>query len=558
MRGLLLLSIAGSIVFASTAPLFIHLFKLFISEKENHNALVYYIPLAIVLLAVVRGVGSFISTYSIGKIGENITHKLRSEFFNKLLYLPRSFFDSYDSGKLISVITYNINQVNEAASKLLLQLLQEGLLAIALLSYMLWLSWELSLIFLVIGLPIGFLSGYIGKKIRTMSSNVQNSMGDLVSVAKEGIEANLLIRCYHGEEMESKRFNKISFSYLKNSIKLIQANATLPPIIHLLIAFSIALVMYGILLLYSDGTPADIIAYIMASAGLPGPIRALSNSYGKILRSIVAAASIFKILDQKNEIDNGRIDALSLEGNIEIKDLSFRYPKSSNYVLSNINLKITKGETVAFVGASGSGKTTLVSVLMRFYQNIEGQILLDGVPLEHFTIYSLRNHFALVNQNITLFNTTLYDNIAFGELNIKTEEQVLEAAQIAYVDEFAVKKSKGYQMLVGENGNNLSGGQRQRVAIARAILKDAPVLILDEATSALDRVSERKIKNAIDKMITNRTTIIIAHRLSTITKADRIVVMDQGRIVEIGSHKELLTSQGKYANLFKTNYFKDE
>ena len=558
MKTMLVISIIGAVIFAVSAPAFVHLFKLFISEKQSNSQLVYYIPLAVVIVAFIRGIGSYLSRYYIGKMGEKVTHILRCQFFDKLLYLPKSFFDSRDSGKLISVITYNIGQINDAVSRIILQLLQDGLMAIALLCYLIWLSWELTLIFLVVGIPIGIFSNYIGKKIRSISSSVQNSMGELTSIGKEGIESNTLIKCYQAEQMESKRFKDSSFYYFCRSVKLIRTNSTLSPIIHLMISISIACVMIGILTIYKHGTPSDIIAYIVASAGLPTPIRTISNSFAQILRAIIAARSVFEVLDLPNEVQNGSYDKIEKISNIEFKNLSYKYPDSDDYAIKNLNLNIKKGETVAIVGSSGSGKSTLIALLLRLHHRFEGEILIDSIPIRDYNLKDLRRHFALVSQHIKLFNTTVYDNIAFGELATKTEELVLSAAKVAYVDEFVKGFSNGYQTMVGENGNNLSGGQRQRIAIARAILKDAPVLILDEATSALDRISEKKIRDAINKMIINRTTIIIAHRLSTVTKADKIIVLEDGTVQETGTHQELLKLGGRYKKLFNTNYIKNE
>jgi len=513
---------------------------------------------AIIVLAAIRGIFYFISSYTIGKMGETITNTLRCQLFDKLLNLPQSFFDKNDSGQLISVFTYNIGQINIAFSQMLLQFIHNGLVLVVTLMYLIWLSWELTLIFLLVGFPISSVTIHIGKKIRYISEQVQHSMGDVISHAKEDIDANHLIRSYHAEQMASQGFRQVSQRYMHRIIKLVQTNSILLPTLHMLIALSTAVVMYGILILFQNGNAADIIAYIIATASLPGPIRAVSNVYGKLLRAIVGFKSVTDILDLDNEKDQGKIKMRDLTESIVFDNVTFKYPESDHTTLKSFNLTIPKGETIAIVGPSGSGKSTLVSLIMRFYQDFEGDILIDGTPISDYSAYSLRSKIAFVNQNITLVNASIYDNIAYGELATKKKKQVYAAAKMAYVDDFVTTKTEGYQFIVGEKGKRLSGGQRQRIAIARAILKDAPILILDEATSALDRASERKIRQATKQLTKDRTTIIIAHRLLTVTQADRIIVLEHGQIAEIGTHQQLLKRDGVYKKLYQTDYLTNE
>ncbi len=412
----------------------------------------------------------------------------------------------------------------------------------------------LSLVFVGITPIIVLLVNYVSKRLRAISKNIQNSIGDMTHITSELVIGNRVVRSYGGESYESQRFMESSLYNRRQSLKLATTTAVHNPIMQLIIAMALAFLMYMALFFMKQSSVGEFVGYLTAAFLLPRPIRQLSDANGDVQKGIVAAKSLFDVLDEPGEVDDGTYQTDNCKGALEFKNLSFQYPGANQSALKNINFKIEPGQTVALVGASGGGKSTLANLVARFYPHDSGEILLDGVEINAYQLANLRKQLALVNQQVTLFNDTIANNIAYGALATATRSEITAAAVDAYAMEFISKLDKGLDTEIGENGVKLSGGQRQRLALARALLKDAPILILDEATSALDTESERYIQAALQKVMRNRTTLVIAHRLSTIENADVILVIDHGCIIEKGSHRELIEKNGAYARLHQMQF----
>jgi subfamily B ATP-binding cassette protein MsbA len=474
---------------------------------------------------------------------------LRVSLFNSLLALPNRYFDSHNSGHLISRITFNVTMVTSAATDAIKVVIREGLTVVFLFAYLLWMNWQLTLVMLAILPVIALMVSSASKKFRKQSKKIQVAMGDVTHVASETIQGYRVVRSFGGEGYESKRFATASQDNTTKQLRMTKTGAVYTPMLQLVIYSAMAVLMFLVLLLRGDATAGDLVAYITAAGLLPKPIRQLSEVSANIQKGLAAAESIFEQLDEVPEVDHGTVELERVSGRLEVRNLSFQYPGAEKPVLSDISFSAEPGQMIALVGRSGSGKSTLASLIPRFYHHETGQILLDGVDVEDYKLRNLRRHIALVTQQVTLFNDSVANNIAYGDLVDAPREAIEQAVEAAYAKEFIDKLAQGLDTEVGENGVLLSGGQRQRLAIARALLKDAPILVLDEATSSLDTESERHIQAALDRVMTGRTTLVIAHRLSTIEKADLILVMDQGRIVERGTHASLLEQNGFYARL---------
>ena len=511
--------------------------------------LMYGIPILLVVIIVWRSVGSFLGNYYLARVSLGLINDLRIALFNSLLRLPNRYFDQQSSGHLISRITYNVTMVTGAATDAIKVVIREGLTVAFLFGYLLWMNWKLTAIMLAILPVIAIMVSSVSKKFHKQSKKIQASMGDLTHIASETIQGYRVVRSFGGEDYESRRFKAASEDNTAKQLRMVKTGATFTPSLQLVTFSAMAVILFLVLLLRGDASAGDLVAYISAAGMLPKPIRQLSEVSSTIQKGLAGAESIFAQLDEAPETDLGRVARDQVSGRIEIRNLNFRYPGSEQQVLCDVNLVVEPGQMVAVVGRSGSGKSTLVSLIPRFYHHEDGQILIDGIDVKDFTLRNLRRHIALVTQQVVLFNDTIAANIAYGDLALAPRAEIERAAEAAYANEFIDRLPLGFDTLVGENGVLLSGGQRQRLAIARAILKDAPILILDEATSALDSESERHIQKALDHVTANRTTLVIAHRLSTIEKADVIMVMDQGRIVERGTHAELLALNGHYASL---------
>ena len=569
--GLFIISLLGFLVFASGQPLLATILKFFIdgltspAQSTFHDIpligtldLAYGVPLMLILIVLWQGIGSYFGNYFLARVSLGLIHNLRLALFDSLLRLPNDYFDQHNSGHLVSRITYNVTMVTGAATDAIKVIIREGLSIIFLFGYLLWMNWKLTLVLVAILPVIGVIVSSASRKFRKQSNKIQIAMGDLTHITSETIQGYRVMRSFGGENYEAKRFRDSSQSNTNKHLRMARTSAIFTPTLQLVTFTTMSGMLLLVLLMRGEASVGDLVAYLTVAGMLPKPIRQLSEVSATVQKGLAGAESIFAQLDEKPESDQGTIERERIEGRIEIRDLSFCYQSSSQEVLTNISMTIEPGQMVALVGRSGSGKSTLASLIPRFYHHEQGQILIDGTPVEDYTLRNLRRHIALVTQQTSLFNDTIANNIAYGDLASKPRSEIEKAAEAAYAAEFVDKLPDGYNTLVGENGVLLSGGQRQRLAIARAILKDAPILILDEATSALDTESERHIQNAMDYVMKDRTTLVIAHRLSTIEKADVIIVMDQGHIVERGSHAELLALNGHYARLHAMQFREDE
>ena len=552
------ISIVGFLMYSGTQTLFAALIKHIIDtlQSESREGM-YYLPLFFSGLMIVHGVGSYVGNYFLAKVSVNVVHALRCEIFNHYIKLPTAYFDTNNSGHMISRITNNVGQVTQAVTDSVRSIVREGFTAIGLLIYLFYSNWMLSLVFVAITPIIVVLVSYVSKRLRMISKRMQDSIGDMTHITSELVMGHRIVRSYGGEAYEKQRFLESSFNNRRQSLKLSTTLAIHSPIMQFILAIALSALMYMALFFMKQASVGEFVGYLTAAFLLPKPIRSLSDANGDIQKGIAAAESLFDILDEPVEIDHGSYEIDRSAGLLEFKNLTFQYDGASEPALHDINFTAEPGQTIALVGASGGGKSTLVNLVSRFYPYHQGQILLDGVDINNYKLANLRNQIALVNQQVTLFNDTIANNIAYGALAGAPREQIETAATDAYAMDFIAKLEQGLDTEIGENGVKLSGGQRQRLALARALLKDAPILILDEATSALDTESERYIQAALQKVMLNRTTLVIAHRLSTIENADLILVIEQGRIVERGAHQELLVKNGAYARLHSMQ-FKDQ
>ena len=565
------ISLLGFMIFSSAQPMMAAVLKYFVDGLIDPDAavmqgvpllagmqLLYAVPLLLVLIALWQGIGSFLGNYYLSRVSLGLVDHLRCALFDSLLRLPNRYFDEHNSGHLISRITYNVTMVTGAATDAVKTVVREGLSIIFLFGFLLWMNWKLTLVMLFTLPLIGFMVASASRKFRKQSRKIQAAMGDVTHVASEAIQGYRVVRSFGGEEYESSRFREASRDNMAKQLKMVKTSATFTPSLQFVTFSAMGVLLFLVLLLRGESSAGDLVAYITAAGMLPKPIRQLSEVSATIQKGLAAAESIFDQLDEAVEPDRGTVERERVSGRVEVRNLSFRYPGTDALVLDDISFTIEPGQMVALVGRSGSGKTTLASLIPRFYHHEQGDILIDGVDVEDYSLRNLRRHIALVTQHVTLFNDTAANNIAYGDLAGAPREDVIRAAEMAYAREFIDRLPQGFDTLVGENGVLLSGGQRQRLAIARAILKDAPVLILDEATSALDTESERHIQAALDQVMRGRSTLVIAHRLSTIEKADQILVMDQGRIVERGTHAELLAHGGHYARLHAVQFGEED
>ena len=553
-----MVAVLGMIGYASVDVFFLSQFDQFIDRGITNRDMSYLAaaPFFVVLLFFLRGVFHFVASYCLNWSGTHIVKDLRQQLFSHLMALPVSYHDKHSTGEMISRITYDAEQIKQASSKALVVLIHEGAFVIGLLALMFYNSWQLSAVFLVIAPLIAIIVSQVSRRFRQISNNMQGAMGEVTSSAEQMLNGHKVILSFGGKDIENQRFAAINNKNRRLDVKLEATRAISVSVIQFIASFALAFVIYlaSFPEMLDSLTPGKFTEIITSMMLLLKPLKQLTTVNSDFQKGMAAAATVFSVLDEKTELDHGRLELAGVKGAIEFKQLTFAYPGHEKTVLKDINFTIQAGQTVALVGKSGSGKTTISSLLPRFYEVEQGEILLDGISTKDCTLSSLRRQIAVVSQHVVLFNDSIANNISYGFQGELSPERLVEVAEKAHVMEFATQMPLGLDTVIGENGVTLSGGQRQRIAIARALLRQSPILVLDEATSALDTESERKIQAALDELLKNRTNLVIAHRLSTIENADLILVMDQGRIIERGSHRELLAQQGAYANLYRMQF----
>lgn len=557
-RGGFVFAILGMIGYALIDVYFINEFETFIDRgiTEKDQNYFFWAPIVVVLLFALRGVFNFISSYCLSWAGTHIVKDLRQQLFRQMMRLPVSFHDKHSTGELISKITYDAEQIKQASSKALVVLIHEGAFVLGLLVVMFSKSWQLSAIFLLIAPLIAVIVSLVSKRFRQISNRMQGAMGDVTSSAEQMLNGHKVILSFGGQAIEDQRFSEVNNRNRHLDVKLESTRAISVSLIQTIASCALAFVIYlaSFPEMLETLTPGKFTAILTSMMLLLKPLKQLTTVNSDFQKGMAAAAAVFKVLDETPEQDTGTVQLKRVAGNIEVKGLNFRYPGHDKQVLQDINFSVKAGQTIALVGRSGSGKTTISSLLPRFYEVEDGEICIDGINIRDCTLASLRQQIAVVSQQVVLFNDSIANNIAYGFDGELSRTQLELVAEKAHVMEFASQLPQGLDTEIGENGVTLSGGQRQRIAIARALLRQAPLLVLDEATSALDTESERRIQGALDELLKNRTNIVIAHRLSTIEKADLILVMDQGRIVERGTHQSLLAQEGYYASLYKMQF----
>jgi subfamily B ATP-binding cassette protein MsbA len=555
-------SVVAMALFAATEPAMPALVKPLIDGTfvDKNMAVLRWAPIAIIGLFLIRGVASFTADYCSNWVAQKVVVDLRKHMFATLVRLPTAFYDANTTGNLISKFTYNVQQVTGAATSAMTVLVKDSLAVLGLLGFMLYLNWQLTAASLIVGPLIVLIIRKFSKRLRAMSRAEQAAMGDLNHVLEESIGCHRVVKVFGGQEYEAGRLERAVNKVRKFNMKMSIAASANVPLTQIVGSVAVAGIIYFITLQATrdQTTVGGFIAFLGALLMLLAPLKRLTGVSATLQRGLAAAETVFEMIDERPEPDTGTVEIGRVRGEIELRSVTFTYAGGARPALDNVSLRIAAGETVALVGASGSGKTTLANLLPRFYVPTAGKILVDGRDTAELQLASLRANIALVSQDVTLFNDTVAANIGYGRLGTASEADVVAAAEAAHAMGFIHEMPEGLQTIIGEDGVRLSGGQRQRLAIARAFLKNAPILILDEATSALDSESERHVQEALESLMVGRTTLVIAHRLSTIENADRIVVLDQGRIAEVGRHEDLLARNGIYAKLYRIQYSREE
>lgn len=546
-------SVLALVIFSATNTGFLATIKLVTDEGFVHqdSTKLSLLPLMLFGLLAIRAFAGFVSNFAMRWVARRVVENLRLDAFRKLMTLPVSFFDAHSAGIVTSKLTFDTEQMAKASTNVAISAVRDTLTIIGMIGYMLYLDWRLTLIFAAMAPLMALYLKRMTPKLRSSGKTVQQSMGEMTKVVEEAVSGQRMVKIFGGEGYEYQRFASVVAKNRHMQIRLGRISGINSMVVELLAAMALGLVVFYAVGKFSAG---EFAAFIGALLMLIAPIKSLTGLNEDLQVGLAAAQSIFTLIDMPPEVDDGSKEVERARGEIEFRGVGLRYENAKRQALNNLTFTVKPGEKVALVGRSGGGKTTLVNLLPRFYELQQGLVLLDGLDVRAMTLKNLRKQFALVSQDVILFNDTVFNNIAYGVLRGASEEQVIAAAQAAHAWEFIQQLPNGLYSEIGDRGVRLSGGQRQRLAIARAILKDAPILLLDEATSALDTESEQHVQAALDELMRNRTTIVIAHRLSTIENADRILVMEQGEIAEIGSHAELLAAGGHYAKLYQKQF----